>query len=154
MSEPQESYISQHIEQIDDILKDLVMFVTEEADFGKAANGDRQFPDTDPNGPIDNIILNCWFTKLEQTIDLQTMDTDSGNLGGSSSDILPILTIGCNSEVDSRMFHDANDNPQAEVHYYHVMHQVNCHRNVETQLMYLSLVTYLAAPKCVVSWNN
>jgi hypothetical protein len=31
---------------------------------------DRQFPDTDPNDPIDNIILHCWFTKFKRTVDL------------------------------------------------------------------------------------
>ncbi|KAH6706198.1 kinase-like domain-containing protein [Leptodontidium sp. MPI-SDFR-AT-0119] len=31
---------------------------------------DRQFPDTDPDDPIDNIILKCWLTKFERAVDL------------------------------------------------------------------------------------
>jgi hypothetical protein len=31
---------------------------------------DCQFPETDPNDPIDNIILHRWFTKFEQNVDL------------------------------------------------------------------------------------
>jgi hypothetical protein len=38
MSEPQESHLSQQVEQIADILKDLAVFVAK-ADFGEAENG-------------------------------------------------------------------------------------------------------------------
>jgi serine/threonine protein kinase len=44
---------------------------------------DRQFPETDPSDPIDNIILNCWFTKFERTVDLlhQVAENISGSEG-------------------------------------------------------------------------
>jgi hypothetical protein len=45
---------------------------------------DRQFPDTDPNDPIDNIILHCWFTKFERTIGLlHKIERVAGNISGS-----------------------------------------------------------------------
>lgn len=45
---------------------------------------DRQFPDTDPNDPIDIIILDCWFTKFERTVDLlHEIQRVAGNISGS-----------------------------------------------------------------------
>lgn len=75
-------------------LGSLFWYITRGAEFYSELQGhevvnrlaDRQFPNTDPNDPIDNIILMCWLTKFERTVDLlHEIQQVAKNISGSDS---------------------------------------------------------------------